>query len=107
MAPQLQIVVTEVQQDRCGGVIVGTDATQIELGKLRGEVLQRFPIRARLARQFEPFRRPVLEREAAERRCLGVPVGGFAFRNSALGIIPIDLMQIVATGIAADKLHVH
>jgi hypothetical protein len=68
VAPGLEVVVADVEQDLGGGVVVPRLAAQVELGPLRSEVVERLPALARSPRLLEVVGGAAVERELGERR---------------------------------------
>ena len=49
MPPQEQVIRINIGQYICGGIIISCSTAQVKLRQLRGEIVQFFPFRKRLA----------------------------------------------------------
>ena len=49
MSPQKQVIKINLTQHTCGSIIIASCTAQFKFRQLRGEVIQFFPFRARLA----------------------------------------------------------
>ena len=106
MPPPLQVVVDIVEYCR-GGVVVGVGAAQLELGQLRGEIVQAPPAVAGGAGLLEVVGGAGLQRIPGERARPGVLVVALAWRDAVEGVVTVDLVQVVAARVTAGEVHVN
>ena len=106
VSPFLQVAEVDVGEYCRGGVVVGVGAAQLELGQLRGQVIQAPPALARDAGLLEVAGGAGLQRVPGElsRPCVLVAV--LAGRDAAQGVVTVHLVQVVAACVAAGEVHV-
>jgi hypothetical protein len=104
--PLLQVVEVDAVEYVSGGVVVGVGAAQLELGQLRGEVVQVPPAVAGSAGLLEVVRGTGPQRVPRELFRLAVLICALAWRDVAEGVVAVHLVQVVAAGVTAGEMHI-
>ena len=71
MSPQEQVIKINFSQHTCGSIVIACFTAQVKFRQLRGEIVQFFPFRARLAGLREVIR------GAVEQVMLGKGIGNY------------------------------
>ena len=79
-----------------GAVVMPRAVWQLELGQQGGQVVQGLPVLPWGADLFEVVPGPLPQGVPGERRRVRIPIGGLSFGDPGQGVVPVDLMQVIA-----------
>src|SRR5262249_49904564 len=106
VAPLLQVVEVDVVEYRRGSVVISVGAPQLELGQLRGDVVQAPPSVRRGAGPLEVVSGASLQRIPGKRAQPSVLIVASAWRHATEGVVMVNLVQVITTLIMANQMHI-